>query len=119
MIYILLCRATRDKQFVKIGYSKHPEKRMKEIQGMCPLKLKLICTFNGNLETERALHLYYLDKKLPHTREWFKCGGELKESVERFKCSNLAPLSIQDFICSFKGKRAKHRLKALQALQVF
>ena len=118
MIYVLLGRIDKSRQVVKIGYSKHPEKRIKEIQGMCPLKLELICTFKGNYETEAALHYYFKNKKLTYTKEWFKVEGELKNIVHYYRGNNNNPKSIQDFISKGAGGKRKAKDK-LQTLKTF
>ena len=116
MIYVVIGRVDKSKQVAKIGYSKHPEKRIKEIQGMCPLKLELICTFKGNYETESALHYYFRDKKLPYTKEWFKVEGELKNIIQHYRGNNSNPKSVQDFLIKGVGgkKKARDKLRSLQ-----
>lgn len=98
MIYFLVAKGNRGKSFVKIGYSKDVERRVKEIQTMCPLKVSLWFVMDGNLQTEAGLHQYYKEFKIPHTNEWFHLHGELLNSLEYWKASkSYKPKSVEEF----------------------
>jgi len=113
MIYVLLSSKVNGVQFVKIGYSKDPIRRYKEIQYMCPLKLKLIITMNGNLETEAAIHRYYEEYRVKHTNEWFTVNKELKATIEYWRSKDISPKSVADFIYAGSKHRAKDKLRNL------
>lgn len=77
LIYLI---GNLESKYVKIGFSKNPKERIKELQTGCPFKLSVIATFQGNLFTEKALHLKY--NKYNSYGEWFKIEGELKNNIE-------------------------------------
>jgi hypothetical protein len=62
---------------IKIGRSKHPKKRLKELQTGCGTKLKLIAVFEGKGSYETTMH----DKLKPWRKkgEWFDydCIGSI------------------------------------------
>lgn len=74
MIYFIQC-----KNFVKIGYSRDPNKRLKKLQTGNPVKMKIIATLPGAYKTEDGLHEAY--RKLKVRGEWFKYKGNLKDGV--------------------------------------
>jgi len=110
MIYFITGRANKQDKYVKIGYSKNPEVRLKQLQTGCPIKLKLQYIMSGSFETEKALHIYYEKYRVPHSKEWFYFRGELKENLIHApkNCK-----SIQQFVCSFSKKRSRDKLKTL------
>lgn len=63
--------------FVKIGYSVNPEKRLMEIQTGCPFPLVLFDKFEGTISKEKLLHRKY--KRLRTYGEWFRIEGKLAE----------------------------------------
>ena len=71
MVYLIEC--VRDYETVyKIGYSKHPNKRLNELKTGNDGNLKVLYTFSGEHERkiESTLHRFYCHKKL--NREWFE-----------------------------------------------
>ncbi len=108
MIYII-----KTQNYVKIGYSKNPERRIKELQYMCPTKLKLICTFEGNLVTEKALHNYFDKYRVSFTNEWFKLEKDLNKTIKYWCEANKNPNSVMDFLFADNKKRSKQRLQVL------
>lgn len=64
----------------KIGYSKNPLSRIKEIQTGCPYKLQLFLVVGGNRTTESQLQKKY--KRYKSNGEWFHYREELKHAVE-------------------------------------
>ena len=68
-IYVIRCGS-----FSKIGFSKDPERRLRDLQCANPLPLELIGTIPGSLITESRLHAEYRNK---HVRnEWFDLTEE-------------------------------------------
>lgn len=68
---------------VKIGISKNPEERLKQLQIGSPFKLSLIATTPGNIELERSLH-----NKFSHIicdGEWFHLTMELENYINTLK----------------------------------
>lgn len=64
----------------KIGYSKNPFKRLKELQTGCPYKLEIFVVVRGNISTESLLQKKY--KKYKSNGEWFFYKEDLKKSIE-------------------------------------
>ena len=56
MIYFIV---TDDLQFMKVGYSKAPEERLKALQTGCPLPLKILHTVPGTKNLEKKLHMEF------------------------------------------------------------
>ena len=102
MIYFIV---SSNRQYVKIGYSKDPERRFKELQYMCPLKLELKYVMEGTITSEKSLHLYYEKYKIPFTNEWFFLQKELKLTLNHWYKQEVKPKSLVDFI--YKGNKAK------------
>ena len=78
MIYFI-----KSGNYVKIGYSKEPKQRLKELQTANPLKLTLMGTIPGTYSTEKALHSLY--NKYKKRGEWFNCKKDLSLCVEALK----------------------------------
>lgn len=64
---------------IKIGYSKNPEQRVKDLQTALPYELELIGTMQGGLKREAQLHNDFADTRLKG--EWFKATPELKMRI--------------------------------------
>jgi hypothetical protein len=62
-----------DGEFVKIGKSKNPDKRLREMQTGNPHKLELILV----MEIGEEWQYHDLFRSYNFTREWFKIEGEL------------------------------------------
>lgn len=76
-----------DGEFVKIGYSKNPKKRLKAVQSGNPRQLKLAAKkeVQGRRRAkalEKSLHKQYGCHR--KAGEWF-CGSILEQLLERFK----------------------------------
>lgn len=74
MIYFI-----SNKKHVKIGYSKNPYVRLKQLQTAHPTKLKLLGTLEGDYNTEKLLHEIF--KKNKQQGEWFSYTGNLKRCL--------------------------------------
>jgi hypothetical protein len=53
LIYFIQCQKTG---YVKVGYSKRPEKRLKTFQTGYPFDLKLAAIIEGNRQAEHLAH---------------------------------------------------------------
>lgn len=64
---------------IKIGRSKNPEKRLKQLQTGSPNKLKLIAVFKDKGPEERGLHERLRCFKVRQNGEWFTydCVGSI------------------------------------------
>jgi hypothetical protein len=67
--------------FVKIGYSKDPSKRLKQLQTGCPERLKIICKIPGDKKLERKLQKLFWRNLLDD--EWFYFTTGLKLYIKR------------------------------------
>lgn len=63
--------AISDGEKIKIGYSKHPEKRLKQLQTAHPAPLKLIQTWQGDKILEKAIHHRLFSFRSRLNGEWF------------------------------------------------
>ena len=72
MIYFIKCG-----DFVKIGYSKSVEKRLKSLQTANPNQLEIISSFDGNRKEEE--HIHYRFRKFKVSGDWFILTDEIKE----------------------------------------
>jgi len=76
MIYF----AAKEK-FVKIGYSKDPEKRLRQLQTGCPERLKIICTISGDKKLEKKIQrLFWRNLEAD---EWFILTPGLQMYIRR------------------------------------
>ena len=75
MVYLIEC--VRDYDIVyKIGYSKHPKKRINELKTGNDGNLKIIHSFTGcyDRKVEKVIQNFFSHKKI--NREWFKLDIE-------------------------------------------
>lgn len=65
-----------DTDIYKIGFSKDPDKRIKQLQSKCPIPLKIIYTnFGHDYEfVEKYLHYQYREQRVKG--EWFQLSTE-------------------------------------------
>lgn len=66
--------------WVKIGYSKDPESRLRDLQVASPTKLKLLRAEPGSPESERSYHDRFA--ALRGSGEWFMLLGELRDMLK-------------------------------------
>lgn len=64
----------------KIGFSRNPKNRLKELQTGCPYKLTIFFMVEGNIPTEKKLHKKYSEYSTHG--EWFRIEGDLKNIIE-------------------------------------
>ena len=66
---------------IKIGISKNPKNRLKQLQTGSPYKLKLLTIVNGRGDLERSLHKSLRTYKQSCKGEWFdfECTGSLPD----------------------------------------
>lgn len=68
---------------IKIGYSKTPESRLKQLQTSYPDTLKILVLVPGNNKDEKTYHRKFEHIKL--NGEWFKPEKELLDEIENLK----------------------------------
>lgn len=77
MIYLI----SNSKGQVKIGWSKHPQKRLKELQTGNASKLRLEAVYDLYNKYELRLHYILRDFKSRHKGEWFDVSVEDAKSI--------------------------------------
>lgn len=79
-LYILQMDVTGD---IKVGRSKHVQKRIKQLQTGCPHRLKLILHVPDEGHRERVIHRVMCERSLRRDGEWFEEGAlaELPEDL--------------------------------------
>lgn len=77
MIYFLL---TENAKFVKIGYAKDPQGRVKAVQTSCPYKLFLLGMIEGTEQEERHLHCKFNSYR--SYGEWFHYESEIADYLK-------------------------------------
>ncbi|MFJ9690356.1 GIY-YIG nuclease family protein [Streptomyces bacillaris] len=65
--------------FVKIGFSKTPQKRLSTLQIGSPVPLTLLATFEGGRDLETSLHRHFASRR--RHGEWFELGANPLEAV--------------------------------------
>lgn len=68
-VYVLECGG-----YYKIGFSKNPLERVRQLQTGCPFRLHLVGTVTAPQTAEFALHNKYADKRMHG--EWFQLTPE-------------------------------------------
>mgnify|MGYP003402269466 CR=1 FL=1 len=76
MIYFIV---TEDYQYMKIGFSKDPARRLRGLQTGCPYRLRILFTIPGSKELEAHLHTVYHNYRI--NGEWFQIEPSLLHSV--------------------------------------
>jgi hypothetical protein len=70
-----------DKREVKVGYSKHPQQRLKELKTSNSGNLVLTKIVPGTRTDEKKYHKIFCHSKI--RREWFKLTPEIEEFINR------------------------------------
>lgn len=70
-----------DKNQVKIGYSRHPQQRLKQLLTATSSKLVLAKAIAGNRKTEADYHRHFGRYKV--RREWFDLSDEIQAFLDR------------------------------------
>jgi Meiotically up-regulated gene 113 len=74
-VYFIRCN-----EFVKIGTSFDPWRRMTDMVSGNPYEMQLVLVIHGTSTEERDLHRKF--KSCHHQLEWFRYDGELKDWIE-------------------------------------
>lgn len=75
-VYFILAKKVR---LIKIGWAISPPRRLKEIEALSPVPVKLITAYRCGIQHERAAH-YRFRHSRSHN-EWFKRSPELNEFI--------------------------------------
>jgi len=81
---------TEDQQYVKIGYSIHPQKRLLEIRAHNP-GARLLGCIRGSLIVERKLHWQFQDER--YDGEWFRYSSRLRQFIQDLEGFKPSPES--------------------------
>ena len=73
----------RSGDFVKIGFARRPERRLRELQAANPNKLELVATLPVGNVTEAGAHRAL--SHLRHRGEWFRWCDEIAEFIRTHK----------------------------------
>lgn len=76
---------------VKIGYSKNPMKRLKQLSTSSPVNLLLLGYFQGNMQDEKNTHLKFSKDKV--NLEWFNLSHDLLDYIN--------DVNLLDVYCDF------------------
>ena len=74
MIYFV-----RSGDYVKIGYTQHPQDKISVIGTSCPERIEVLLIINGTREDETVLHEFF--KSDHHNREWFKFTAKVVKFI--------------------------------------
>lgn len=102
MIYLI-----KAKDKCKIGFSKHPEKRLKQLQTGNPEVLEIAGVIKGTISDEKQLHNKF--KKYKIDREWFRYNKEIKNLFDTVECTTSS--IFMDFL-TFHGTLAEIKVFA-------
>lgn len=78
-----------DKKNIKIGYSKNPNKRIKQLNTGNAKKLILIGYVNGDKNKEKELHCQFSQDRL--NGEWFSPSNEILDFIN----DNLSQIYVE------------------------
>lgn len=76
-IYVICCPLNG---LIKIGFSKMPTQRLKNLQNMSPVPLVLVKLLTGTQSDEAAIHKRF--NKYKHHSEWFFPTDEILQFIE-------------------------------------
>lgn len=99
----------------KIGKSKDPSKRVKQLQTGNPDKLYVYKTFDGYTKEESELHQLFADVRIPGT-EWFNLS---KSQVDSFMNNNVQSLENSINTCIISSTIDNHVTTFLNTLLSF
>ena len=83
-VYIIY---NKENEICKVGWSKAPRKRLKNLQVGCPYKLSIMFYFKACKNDEKNLHKILKEHSL--VGEWFKLSQDLLDKINDYKkCLN-------------------------------
>jgi hypothetical protein len=68
---------------VKIGATRDPKRRLRELQAYSPVPLQMIVTFYGGTYSESLLHQAFSEYRL--WGEWFEFASEMKDFLDQME----------------------------------
>lgn len=103
MCYIYFI-TNEEEGLVKIGFSKNPLGRLKQIETANGGKLKLAKVIKGTRQEEVKYHKVFSRYKV--RREWFRLSEEIKYFLER-EVKGVSKCSDNELFVAFNKKRKK------------
>jgi hypothetical protein len=85
--YVYFIRLVDQRGPVKIGVSKTPEARLRQIQESCPFPLEIAAAMPGAFGLERRFHAYFLADHSHH--EWFRSSARIGAVIEDIRASRF------------------------------
>lgn len=84
----------KEESAIKIGYSKHPLKRLKQLQTGHPTKIGSEGWIEAGTEKdaqniEKAYHVLFAKERIRENGEWFKYTNKIKSFVEKLMKDKL------------------------------
>ena len=105
-IYII----SNDQDYIKVGVSKHPDKRLRQLQTGNEHTLSLIfteefeCPRNHLLKIESEIHRTLSLKAIDHRGEWFKLPSDVDiQNIKNF--ITFTRIRFEDDVNYFKRRR--------------
>lgn len=104
---------------VKLGYSKDPGKRLKELQTGNPYTIEVLATVPGSIELEQVLHVWFAD--LAYRGEWFCFPqrdqvDQLREALNSFRGMDGCPFEWMELYVNCLAYPLPHPLPLLDRL---
>ena len=97
--------------FLKIGISSHPDKRLKELQTGSPIDLKIIKTFNGDLSIEKSIHKDLEKyKTIGGGKEWFYNNEKVLSIVDSYAKSKNPKIFKEEIIDKLTCKKCHGKM---------
>lgn len=118
-VYFIQCTATRR---VKIGVSRHPEKRLRDLQVGAPADLVLLGTIPGSTAEEADLHRRLAKSAV--RGEWFDLTDDMERVLGQYgivartdaggsgRRGREAPAAGAGIACVFSGRRWSHHFES-------
>jgi len=85
-----------ERSIIKIGFTKWPRCRIRDLASWSPVPLELFAVAPGNLKTERKLHWHFVG--CHSHREWFRATPELLDLIARVEVAGVLPDEIQNIV---------------------
>lgn len=83
-MYIYFIREKGTKRY-KIGISKSPTRRLKELQTSNSKKLELVCCIRGDSWFETQIHHLFSHLRCEGGQEWFRADDGMEKYIQKIK----------------------------------
>jgi hypothetical protein len=107
MIYFIQGKLTKR---IKIGFSKNPEQRIKQLQTSAAEEYETLLVLPGNYENETFFHKYFAEYRVKN--EWFEPSPRLVEKIQEKKLDiERAKTEKQIYLKNRENRLYLNRLK--------